>query len=183
MTSGEGGMVATNDPGVAAKLRMLRSHGEESRYSSSVLGFNYRLTEMGAAIALAQLSRLASFNEKRAANARYLSENLRGVIVPPAAWDGSSAWHLYTIRVREDRDALARRLGERGIQTGVYYPTPVPDQPLYRELGFEGEGWPNARRISREVLSLPVHPALTRADLETIVEAVNEWAAEQGGAR
>ncbi len=183
MTAGEGGMITTNDEALAAKMRLLRSHGEESRYSSSILGFNYRLTEVASAIALAQLGKLAGFNARRASNAQYLARNLRGLTLPEAPSDGSMVWHLYTVRVAHDRDGLAAWLAARGIQTGVYYPTPVPDQPLYRDLGFDGSTSPNARRLSREVLSLPVHAGLSQGDLETIVTAVNEWTASDRGVR
>jgi perosamine synthetase len=183
MTSGEGGMVTTSDAGLAEKLRLLRSHGEARRYSSAVLGYNYRMSEVASAIALAQLRKLSSFNEKRAANARYLSERLRGVVLPPPAPEGASVWHLYTVRVPGDaetgRDSLAAFLRERGIETGVYYPTPVPDQPLYRDLGYSGANCPVARRLAAEVLSLPIHPGLSRADLDAIVSAVNDWAAQR----
>jgi perosamine synthetase len=177
MTAGEGGMATTDDAGLAERLRLLRSHGERSRYSSEVQGFNYRLTEMGAAIALAQLRKLNEFNAARAANARYLSQHLRGVVLPPAAAEGASVWHLYTVRAPRGRDDLAAHLKERGIQSAVYYPAAVPDQPLYRGLGYDAAGCPNARRLAREVLSLPVHPGLSREDLEKIVAAVNEWTA------
>jgi dTDP-4-amino-4,6-dideoxygalactose transaminase len=180
MTSGEGGMVTTSDSALAARLRLLRSHGEESRYSSAILGFNYRITEFGAALALAQLDRLAGFNAKRRENAIYLSRHLRGLILPPCPEDEGMVWHLYTVRVPQGRDALAAWLQERGIQTGVYYPFPIPDQPLYTGLGYSGQGVPVARRLAREVLSLPVHPGLSRDDLEAIVAAVNEWTAAHG---
>jgi perosamine synthetase len=180
MTSGEGGIITTDDSALADRMRLIRSHGEASRYSSSVLGYNYRITEMGAALALAQLEKLPAFNRKRAENARYLSGRLRGLSLPPAAFDGSSVWHLYTIRVARGRDALAAWLQERGIQASVYYPTPVPDQPLYRGLGYSATNCPKARRLSNEVLSLPVHPALTTADLDAIVAGVNEWTAGHG---
>jgi dTDP-4-amino-4,6-dideoxygalactose transaminase len=180
MTSGEGGMVTTNDAAVAERLRLLRSHGEESRYSSSVLGFNYRITEFAAALALTQLDRLAGFNARRRENAVYLSERLRGLMLPPCPEDEGMVWHLYTVRAPQGRDALAAHLAERGIQTGVYYPFPIPDQPLYRGLGYDGSSVPNARRLAREVLSLPVHPGLSREDLDTVVAAVNEWTAAHG---
>jgi dTDP-4-amino-4,6-dideoxygalactose transaminase len=180
MTSGEGGMATTNDAALAERLRLLRSHGEESRYSSSVLGFNYRITEFAAALALAQLDRLAGFNARRRENAVYLSERLRGLMLPPCPEDEGMVWHLYTVRAPQGRDALAAHLAERGIQTGVYYPFPIPDQPLYRGLGYEGSSVPNARRLAAEVLSLPVHPGLSREDLDAIVAAVNEWTAAHG---
>jgi perosamine synthetase len=175
MTSGEGGMVTADDGAFAERLRLLRSHGEESRYSSAVLGFNYRLSEMAAALGISQLRKLALFNKKRLENARYLSEHLEGVILPPPSWDGASSWHLYTIAVRSGREELSAWLRDRGIQSGVYYPTPVPDQPLYRGLDYSGECCPNARRLAAQVISLPVHPGLSQEDLDTIVAAVNEW--------
>ncbi|HXH21368.1 MAG TPA: DegT/DnrJ/EryC1/StrS family aminotransferase [Dehalococcoidia bacterium] len=178
MTSGEGGVVTTDDASLAARLRLLRSHGEESRYSSSILGFNYRMTEFQAALALAQLDRLGALNARRRQNALYLSQRLRGLVLPPCPEDEGMVWHLYTVRVPRDRDGLAAWLAGRGIQTGIYYPTPIPDQPLYRGLGYSGDTVPAARRLAAEVLSLPVHPGLSREDLDAIVAAVNEWTAE-----
>jgi dTDP-4-amino-4,6-dideoxygalactose transaminase len=182
MTAGEGGMITTDDLDLAARMRLIRSHGEAERYSSSVLGFNYRMTEVSAAIALAQLGRLDGLNERRRANARYLSRHLMGVFLPPETdTDTEHVWHQYTVRVAHNRDGLAAWLAERDIQTAVYYPTPVPGQPLYRELGFSSDSCPNARRLSAEVLSLPVHPGLSEADLQAIAGAVNEWTAKHGG--
>ena len=178
MMSGEGGMITTNDAALAARLRRLRSHGEAERYSSVEVGFNYRMTEITAAIALAQLHRLPEFTRARARNAAYLTEHLRGVGLPSAPdTPEAMVWHQYTVRVREDRNGLARWLGEKGIEAAVYYPQVLPDQPLYRDLGYNGDQVPVARRLAREVLSLPVHPALIAGDLDRIVEAVNSWAA------
>lgn len=181
MTSGEGGMVTTDDPELAQRLRRLRSHGESERYQTSELGFNYRLTDIAAAIALAQLQRLPEFTERRRANAAHLSQGLRGVSPPPPPADPRAhVWHLYTVRVEDGREALAARLREQGIEAGIYYPTPLPDQPLYRRLGYDSARLPVARRLARQVLSLPVHPALSSADLEAIVAAVNSWVEDRG---
>lgn len=177
MMSGEGGIITTDDPALAARLRRLRSHGEAERYSSVELGFNYRMTDLAAALALVQLKRLQAANEARRRNAAYLSENLSGVLLPgPPDDPASHVWHQYTVRVPTGRDALQAYLREQGIESAVYYPTPIPAQPLYRTLGYKDE-FPNAARLSREVLSLPVHPGLSEADLETIVRHVNDWAA------
>ena len=181
MTAGEGGMVTTNESALAERIRRLRSHGEDRRYHSLELGFNYRLTDIGAAIALAQLRKLGGFTARRRANAAYLSANLRGVIPPPEpAEPEEHVWHQYTVRVPEGRDDLASWLRERDIETAVYYPQPIPHQALYRDLGYEVE-LPVARRLSREVLSLPVHPGLNESDLRAIVAAVNEWSAARAG--
>jgi dTDP-4-amino-4,6-dideoxygalactose transaminase len=180
VTAGEGGVVTTSDPALAERLRLLRSHGEVERYHSAVLGYNYRLTEVAAALALAQLDRLAAHTEARRRNAAYLSAHLRGVLTPPEPPEpGACVWHLYTVRVPRGRDALQAHLRKRAIESAVYYPLPVPAQKLYRDLGYEVCA-PVANRLSREVLSLPVHPGLSQADLDRIVEAVNEWTGTAG---
>lgn len=185
MTTGEGGMITTNDSAIADKARRYRSHGESSRYVSESLGYNFRMTEVLAAIGLTQLSRLPERNERRRANAAYLTEHLRGVITPNEMPGRHHVYHQYTVRVPSPddasaaRDALKAKLAESGVQTSVYYPLPVYRQPLYANLGYR-DPLPVAERLSREVLSLPVHPALTPDDLKTIVDAVNE-AASQGG--
>ncbi|MGD0114520.1 MAG: DegT/DnrJ/EryC1/StrS family aminotransferase [Dehalococcoidia bacterium] len=186
MTTGEGGMITTYDPDVAEKARRFRNHGETSRYVTESLGYNFRMSDVLAAIGLVQLEKLAARNEQRRANAAFLSERLRGVILPRELPGRRHVFHHYTIRVPSTngtasaRDALAARLAEMGIETGVYYPTPIHQQPLYRDLGYRDE-LPVAERLSREVLSLPVHPALSRDDLETIVRAVNEVTVAAGG--
>ena len=134
------------------------------------------------AIAIADLERRRSpgggdgLKVARQENAAYLSEHLKGVTRPEEPPEpGAHVWHQYVVRVPAGRDALAAWLRQRGIETAIYYPTPIPDQPLYRDLGYEAEV-PVARRLALEVLALPVHPGLSEADLETIVSAVNEWA-------
>jgi perosamine synthetase len=176
--TGEGGMLSTDDAAIADKLRLLRSHGQSERYFSTDLGYNYRTTDLAAAIGLPQLARMDAFNDKRRANAAYLSQHLRGVIAPPEPVEPSACvWHQYTVRVADGgRDALQAWLRERGIESAVHYPHILPDQPLYRDLGYDGAKYPMARRLASEVLSLPVHPGLSQADLETIVLAVNAWA-------
>lgn len=212
MTTGEGGMITTDDPDLAGRARLLRSHGERRRYVSESLGYNLRLTETAAALGLAQLEKLDGFNERRCANARYLTERLSGVeprlphsegrpspseAGPPSAkgrpgrqaeaWPSGvlgvvtprelpgrrHVYHQYTIRVRRGRDALLRYLRERDIEATVFYPLPVHKQPLYRGLGYR-DRLPVVERLSREVLSLPVHPGLTKEDLDTIVSAVHD---------
>jgi perosamine synthetase len=185
VTTGEGGMITTDDPAIAQKARRFRSHGESTRYVSESLGYNFRLTELQAALGLAQLRRLSERNEQRRANAAYLSQNLRGVITPKEMPGRYHVYHQYTVRVPSPdgsstaRDALAAKLNEADIEACVYYPTPVHQQPLYRDLGYS-DTLPVAEQLSREVLSLPVHPALSPDDLRAIVRAVNE-ATAQGG--
>jgi perosamine synthetase len=177
MTSGEGGFVTTDDPAIASAIRSLRQHGEGERYHHQVLGYNFRMTDVAAAIGLAQLARLDGFNAARLRNAQILSAGLAGIsglAVPEEISGYGHVYHQYTVRVADGRDGLRKRLDARGIGTGVYYPFPVHHQPVYEERGYGSLSFPTAERLAREVLSLPVHPALTEMDLQRIVRAVRE---------
>jgi perosamine synthetase len=179
MTTIEGGMITTNDPEVAERAQMIRSHGSQARYVHETLGYNLRMTDLEAAIGLAQLSKLDGWNAQRQANAEYLTGRLSGVrgVVTPNVREGSThVFHQYTVRIHK-RDAAVLRLTQRGIGVGVFYPTPIYRQPLYRQLGYD-DHLPNAETACREVLSLPVHPSLSRNDLDTIVEAVSDLSAD-----
>ncbi len=171
MTTGEGGMVTTDDDRLAERLRLLRDHGMPRRYVHEVLGYNFRMTNIAAAIGLAQLRRLDEFNRVRIANAAYLSERLHRVVTPVVRPGVRHVFHQYTVRVPDSRDEAVEKLREAGIGVGIYYPIPIHRQPLYRQLGYD-DRLPVAERAAGEVLSLPVHPSLSRADLDRIVEAV-----------
>ena len=180
LTTGEGGMITTDDASLAARARVLRSQGEAARYVTEELGYNYRMTEVAAALGQVQLGKLDARNDARRANAARLSELLasNGRIVLPRELPGRRhVWHQYTIRVpagRETRDRLQASLGERGIESATFYPAPIHRQPLYSRLGYGDLDLPISRRLAEEVLSLPVHPALSAADLEAIAAAVHE---------
>ncbi|MEZ4867727.1 MAG: DegT/DnrJ/EryC1/StrS family aminotransferase [Caldilineaceae bacterium] len=178
MTTGEGGIVTTNDARIAQRVRMLRNHGMAQRYIHEMLGYNLRMTDLQAAIGLVQLKRLEVWNQKRQANAAHLSAQLQGVpsITTPMLRPGAThVFHQYTIRTAY-RDRLAERLQQRGIGVGIHYPIPIHQQPFYRDLGYV-DCLQNAELASHEVLSLPVHPLLDHGDLTCIVEAVVEEAA------
>jgi dTDP-4-amino-4,6-dideoxygalactose transaminase len=173
MTTGEGGMITTGDDGIAETCRVIRQHGMRRRYFHDQLGYNFRMTDIHASIGLAQLAKLERFNQARIANARYLSQRLRGVTTPVVPEGCRHVFHQYTIRVPDGRrDRLREELADRGIGTGVYYPLPVHKQQPYLDRGYSGS-FPEAERAAREVLSLPVHPALSQEDLEAIVAGVN----------
>jgi perosamine synthetase len=178
MTSAEGGMITTNDDAIDEKCRVIRQHGMRRRYYHDELGFNFRMTDVHAAIGLEQLKKLESRNEQRRANARFLSENLKGVIPPCEEPGCTHVYHQYTVRVTGGRrDALRAFLQEKGVGSEIYYPVPVHQQSFYTgELGYQ-VAIPEAERAAQEVLSLPVHPALSQADLETIAASVNEFMA------
>ena len=177
MTSAEGGFVTTDDERIAASVRMLRQHGESERYLHQVLGYNFRMTDVAAAIGLAQLRRLDGFNASRRRNAGVLTQGLEGIegLIPPLERAGfGHVYHQYTVRVMAGRDDLRTKLSARGIGSGVYYPIPVHQQPLYVARGYGGQSYPVSERLTKEVLSLPVHPALSDADLARIALAMRE---------
>lgn len=178
ITSGEGGMITTNDPAIDEKSRVIRQHGMRVRYYHDELGFNFRMTDIHAAIGLAQLQKLEQFNARRQANARFLSENLKGVVTPHVPEEYTHVFHQYTIRVPDGkRDALRAHLQAKGVGSEVYYPVPIHKQNFYvKELGYS-QSLPETEKAAMEVLSLPVHAGLTPSDLEVIVSAVNEFMA------
>jgi len=181
MTTGEGGMITTNDAKVAELAGMIRNHGtgKRQKYEHEILGYNLRMTDISAAMGIAQLKRLVEFTKKRQENAHYLSKRLNkldGIIIPGIKDKCLHVFHQYTIRVVHPsitRDKLAEALRNKGIKTGVYYPIPIHKQPLYRKLGYK-DVLPVAEEISTEVLSLPVHPALKKEDLDYICDAIEE---------
>jgi dTDP-4-amino-4,6-dideoxygalactose transaminase len=178
MTTGEGGIITCNDPAVAEKARMIKSHGSKIRYYHDMIGFNLRMTDLGAAIGLAQLKKVEAFNQKRIENSALMSEKLKGVrgIVTPVVRHGCRhVFHQYTIRVTDgfptDRDGLSKVLNAASIGNSVFYPVPIHMQKLYKELGYD-ESHPVAERAAREVMSLPVHPSITKEDIEIIANAI-----------
>jgi len=170
MTSGEGGMVSTGSADVARMVRLLRNQGMEKRYENEVVGFNTRMTDIHAAIGRVQLGHLAEWTAARQANGAFFDANLEGVVVPPVASGAVHVYHQYTIRVENgDRDAFVTALADRGVGSGVYYPTPIHRLPSFQQ----DLDLPVTERVCGEVVSLPVYPSLTQAEREQIVEAVN----------
>jgi dTDP-4-amino-4,6-dideoxygalactose transaminase len=173
MTSGEGGMVSCVDEAFARRVRLLRNQGMEKRYENEVIGFNARMTDVHAAIGRAQLAKLAGWTKQRQDNAAFLDSGLEGVVVPKVAEGATHVYHQYTIRVvGQDRDAFAAELTARGVGNGVYYPIPNHRLPSLTHFAPDLH-LPETEKAALEALSLPVHPALSRADLEKIVETVN----------
>ena len=168
MTSGEGGMIVTDDPAIERAARLLRNQGMERRYENELIGFNTRMTDLHAAIGRVQLAKLGGWTESRQRNAAYLDEHLAGVVVPPVADGAKHVYHQYTVR-SDRRDELAQQLTDRGVGSGVYYPIPTHKLPSF-DLDLD---LPETARAAAEALSLPVHPSLSGNDLEAIVRAVN----------
>lgn len=174
MTAGEGGMITSKDQEVIKKARLLRNQGMASRYDHQVVGLNNRMTDIHAAIGRVQLSKLHQNNEARVNNAKFYNENLQGVVIPFTDQQSFHVFHQYTLRIPGgERDKFATELSKYGIDTGVYYPTPINELPAYNQKADV----PNSTTASKEVLSIPVHPNLSRAQLEHIVRSVNKVAA------
>jgi perosamine synthetase len=179
MTTGEGGMITTSDASLAAEFRLLRSHGEESRYSHVRIGFNFRLTDIAAALGRAQLAKLSGAVRKRRRNASILLRGLQdlpGLQVPDARSAAGHAFNLFTVCIDPpvfgmSRDVFQRALAGRGIESAVHYPLPLHRQPIFRGHGSDAD-FPVSTRLARSVLSLPVHPALTQRDLERIIRTI-----------
>jgi dTDP-4-amino-4,6-dideoxygalactose transaminase len=173
MTSGEGGMAATNDPEIARTIKLLRNQGMEKRYVNEIVGFNNRMTDIHAAIGRVQLNKLNGWTIARQKNAAFLNANLRNVITPLVINKAVHVWHQYTIRILDqNRDNFSEQLKKRGVGSGVYYPTPIHKLPSFSQA----TDLPATNRVSQQCLSLPVHPSLTQRDLEKIVQSVNEIA-------
>jgi dTDP-4-amino-4,6-dideoxygalactose transaminase len=172
MTSAEGGMVTTNNPHIAEQVRLLRAHGSKVRYYHDILGYNFRLTDLHAAVGLAQLRKLEQFNAARQRNAEFLNRHLQNVITPQVPAGQTHVWHQYTIRLTHtDRDAAIEKLKAQDVGSAVFYPVPVYRQKVYLDRGYN-EFLTVTEEVTKQVLSLPVHPALSPTDLETIVDAV-----------
>jgi dTDP-4-amino-4,6-dideoxygalactose transaminase len=175
MTTGEGGMITTNDEEVARKARMIRAHGSQQRYLHEMMGYNLRMTDIAAAIGLVQLSKIDAYNAARRKNASMLSEGLKDIpeITVPTIRDACEhMFHQYTIRV-DNRDELVTKLNQQGIGTGVYYPIPIHKQPLYVELGYK-DYLPECEKAAKETVSLPVHPGVSEENVKQIIDAVIE---------
>lgn len=174
MTTGEGGMITTNNQEIAEKALSLRNHGREKTkwgYEHNCLGYNYRMTDIAAAIGIEQLKKLPKFNEICRKNAQYFYENLINVETPYVIPNAKHAYHQFTIKTK-NRDALIQNLKKNEIGFGIYYPKPLH---FYKHLKkFAHKDLKNSEILSNEVLSLPVHPALSEKDSEKIVKVVNE---------
>jgi dTDP-4-amino-4,6-dideoxygalactose transaminase len=179
MTTGEGGMITTRDGDYAGRVRLLREHGMKVRYHHDIVGYNFRMTDIAAAIGLAQLPKLPGYNERRRAIAARYDAELKGVMTPYVRSGVTHVYHQYTIRVHE-RDAFAEKLKERGVGSAIYYPIPVHRQKPFVAMGYGDLSFPVTDRLTEQVLSIPVHPSLSDGEVSTVIGAVNETAAELG---
>ncbi len=172
---GDAGLVATDSATLARSLRRLRNHGVDASYRHSIVGGNFRLDALQAAILLAKLPYLDGWLEQRRARAAYYDEHLSvdGVELPAAAWGREHhAYHQYVIRVPERRDELRAHLAGQQIETMVYYPVPLHLQPCVAALGYRAGDFPVSEAAAARTLALPIYPELTVAMQDRVIEAI-----------
>lgn len=176
---GEGGMVTTDDPAVAAAIRQFRQHGMTDQYEYAGVGYNYRMSDLHAAIAIEQLRKADHFTSLRQRNAKLFSAELSdygGLELPTVFDDRTHVYHQYTVRLKPgiDRQKLLEELRRRDVIAGVYYHKPLHAYPHVAELGYRMGDLPQAERAANEVLSLPVHPMVTEDDVAYIAQTLKE---------
>ncbi len=178
MTTGEGGIITTDNDQIAETLRMIRTHGEKAKYSSLMLGTNYRMSEVQAAIGNVQLQKLPSFVAKRRQNAQQLTKILEKssrLILPWESKDRQHSWYLYTARLKDgtetERNKIVEELKKKGIGSEVYYVNPVHQMPFYRE-NFGSTKLPETDKASKQVFSLPIHPGVKAEQVDYIGKTV-----------
>lgn len=179
MVTGEGGMILTDNDAVAEKSKVIINQGQVGKYDHVLIGYNYRMMDMQGAIGLVQLGKLAKMNSQRGRNARFLGKELGKldwVEVPYVSKGVKHVWHQFTIKVQAGlRDDLFEHLNSNGVGARIYYPTPVHMQPAYKSLGYEVGTSPVAESVSKQVISLPVHPTLKKAELNKIVAVMEKF--------
>ena len=180
MTTSEGGMITTNNKDLYEKAALLRGHGMKVRYYHEFLAYNYRMTDLCAAIGLAQIKKLQGYNQKRIENAAILNRGLskiKGIITPKVADGIKHVYHQYTIKITEEfglsRNEVSEKLKEKGIGNMIYYPVPIHQQKFYIDMGFGGS-FPKTEKAAAEVLSLPVHPSVNKEDIQIIIKSLKE---------
>jgi len=178
ITTGEGGMIITNDPRIAKSCASLRHQAYSDKpYVHEAIGYNYRMTEMQAAIGVVQLTRLEAITERRRSNACFYDRAITNerFVRPSVNGDNRHVYHQYTLRAPSDgsicRDEVRTRLEQAGVGTGVYYPVPVHKQPAYSR--HENSPCPRAELAAAEIFSIPVHPGVSDDDRAAVAEAVN----------
>jgi len=178
MTTGEGGVITTGNDEIAETMRLIRTHGEKAKYASLMLGCNYRMSEIQAAIGLVQLAKLPAFVAKRRENARRLTKILAKtgkLQLPrePKGWQHS--WYLYTVRLKNatanTRNKIVTALRKKGVGAEVYYANPVHLMPYYRD-SFGRRKLPETEKAAKQVFSLPIHPSVTEEQVDYIGETL-----------
>jgi len=170
---GDGGMLLTNSDDIYARALMLRNHGQRERHVHVIEGYNSRLDELQAAILTYKLKRLDGWNEKRRDIASWYRRELQDapVVLPEEESWAYHVYHLFVVRV-ERRNELMKHLAEKGVTTLIHYPTPIHLQDAYRSLGCREGAFPNAEKVSNEIVSLPLYPSLTEPEVKYVCQCI-----------
>ena len=174
---GEAGAVVTNDEALYQRAKLLRGHGEITRYHHVAVGHNYRMEAFQGAVLATKLKHLCGWTEKRRKAAALYSALLRdvdGIVTPPSDRDTYNVYHLYVIQA-EDRDGLREHLAENGVATGLHYPVPLHMQPAYAELGYRVGDFPVAEAAAARILSLPMFPELTKEQITHVCDRIRDY--------
>ncbi len=190
MTTGEGGIITTDDEYVYRRAKAIRDQGQTSKYEHHYVGFNYRMTEINAAIGLVQLRKLDAFNARRKEIASIYTEELSGIVDTPYVADWADpVWHLYPVRVGDKRDEAVAKLRELGVLARPAYPMPLQKQPvmsrladrehnflhvLFQDVDYSHVETPNAEKLTKEVLYLPIYHCMSGEEIEEVVKKVKD---------
>jgi dTDP-4-amino-4,6-dideoxygalactose transaminase len=174
---GDGGLVTTNDDELANRITLLRDHGRISKYEHEIVGYTARLDTLQAAVLHVQGGVLDEWNAKRRQVAKWYADALPASIARPQDDpQNESVYHLFVVRVPR-RDDFRAHLEANGIATAIHYPVPVHLQPAYRELGYSVRDFPVTERLTREIVSLPMHPFLQQDDVRRVAAVAAEFLA------
>jgi dTDP-4-amino-4,6-dideoxygalactose transaminase len=172
MTTGEGGIATFKSEDHARTAKLLRNQGMEKRYYNEIVGFNLRMTDIAAAIGLAQLNKIEKWTDARRENAAYFNSNLNNVVTPHVPGGFSHSYHQYTIRVKNNqRNLLQEHLEIQGIGSSIYYPTLINELPAYNQY----VELPESKKATEELLSIPIYPQLRKKSLEKIKNQINQF--------
>jgi dTDP-4-amino-4,6-dideoxygalactose transaminase len=173
---GEGGAVVTSDEKIDKTVRMLRDHGQSQKYYHEIEGYNGRLDAIQAGILRIKLKYLDEWNEARRKNAKLYDKLFQGIeeveVVPEPSWS-TSVYHLYVIKIK-NRDAIQKKLAEKGVGTALHYPVPLHLQNAYKHLGYKAGDFPITEKHAKEILSLPMFPELTEEQIVYVVGSIKE---------
>jgi dTDP-4-amino-4,6-dideoxygalactose transaminase len=179
--SGEGGVTTFKNDAHAKIAKQFRHHGQGERYEYVAFGYNYRMTDLIAAIAVAQMRNLDKITKSRQHNAKLydsLLNGIKGLIIPHVSMGNTHVYHQYAIRVTKDfnmsRDELKKKLEDNGIGTGIHYPKPLHLHEAFRFMGHKEGDFPISEKVAKEILSIPVHPSVTEDNIRFISKIIKE---------
>jgi len=173
---GEGGLFVSKNPEILEQARLLRNHAMPDRYTYADVGYNYRMEGFNGAVLRVKLKQLKQWTAQRQSIAECYRKGfkLEGLQLPPKIAGGTEVYHQFSV-LHPQRDALVKHLNEHGVATGLFYPHPLAYQPVYAHLGYQEGDLPNAERVCREVINLPVFPEMTEEQVDYVITTLNQF--------